>query len=469
MTEDTVLAPAARPALPRPTALSASGLKRAASRVVFGVLLLYFALQAVQSWQTIVQFKLQQASDVTLDEQYDDYVAFYAAGRSIAEGHGGELYDLPSIASREEEALGRPPGGSLDDGVLPYFNPPFYAAFLAPLSLLPLSAFGLVLFALTCALIIAGGLMMTRLLRLTLWQRAIFWAWYLSLGSVTFIGLQSQTSVWPLLGWSGFLVLQTARRPLGAGAALALALVKPQLVALQVLSMAVQKPSRLLTFGAVAAGLVLVSLAVAGPSIVIKYPSLLLESSSWDRENGIIQANMYGWNGFFIRLVGGHTALHAAATWSTVAATLLITVWACRSEGRHDRPMYLLVAGIVICASLLASVHLYRQDLVMLALATVCGAAHSLRTMGSWSWWPLIGALLWLSQYYGPRLLFEQGINVQTPMIVVILVGLSWTLARERRLDTVIGISSPGTVDATPPRTRSGGRDDGGMKLRLER
>jgi hypothetical protein len=162
---------------------------------------------------------------------------------------------------------------------------------------------------------------------------------------------------------------------------------------------------------------------------------------------------MYGWNGFFVRLVGGHTTLYAAATWSAVAVTLLIAVWACRSEGRHDRPMYLLVAGIVICASLLASVHLYRQDLVMLALATVCGAAYIFRTTGSWSWWPLMGALLWLSQFYGPRLLFDEGINVQTPMIVVILGGLGWTLARERRRNTIIAASSPGAVDVTAPRT----------------
>jgi hypothetical protein len=409
----------------------------AAARVVLVrslllLLLAYLCLQVGKQWISIIDVKLQQASGSSSEQRYDDYVAFYAAARLVTEGEGSSIYNLPSIASREEEALGRPAGGSLEDGVLPYFNPPFFAGLLAPLTLLSVEEFVLALFGVVCVLIVASGIAMTRLLELRRWELPFFWAWFLSLGSVTFIGLQSQTSVWPLLGWSLYLLLRTRGRETPAGLSLGLALVKPQLIILLVASLAAARRWILLrAFSAVAILAAVLSVAVSGPEVIYRYPGLLLESASWDRENGIIQANMYGWNGFFAR-VFGDSVLHQAGTLVAIGVTLLVAVWACRSPITENRSRYLLVAGALICCSLLISVHLYRQDLSLLALAVACGAAYSRRTTGSWGFWPLLGVALWVVQFYGPRIMFNHGVNIQTPMIALVLASLVFALNRNR-------------------------------------
>ncbi|HEX5369575.1 MAG TPA: hypothetical protein VFY10_09200, partial [Dehalococcoidia bacterium] len=82
--------------------------------------------------------------------------------------------------------------------------------------------------------------------------------------------------------------------------------------------------------------------------------------------------------------------------------------------------------GLTACCSLLVSVHVYRQDLVLLALAVVCGVVQAKQSGGSLRVWYGVAALVWLAQYLGPDLLLHHGVNVQTPALVLVTIALAW-------------------------------------------
>jgi hypothetical protein len=141
---------------------------------------------------------------------------------------------------------------------------------------------------------------------------------------------------------------------------------------------------------------------------------------------------MYGWSGFYARTFGERGPLHTLLTYGSIAITLVITFVALKRV-KLDRAHDVLPAtGLIITASLLISLHLYRQDLSLLALVVALGAMHSKRLTGSWGIWPMLAAGLWFVQHYGPRLLFEHDINVQTPAIVILMLasGISLQMSR---------------------------------------
>lgn len=65
---------------------------------------------------------------------HDDFLAFFAAGRLVLEGHPAGLY-LPSAITAIERTIIPGPVGA--NGYMPFLNPPFAAVVLAPLALLP--------------------------------------------------------------------------------------------------------------------------------------------------------------------------------------------------------------------------------------------------------------------------------------------------------------------------------------------
>ena len=159
---------------------------------------------------------------------HQDFPALYAAGKMVASGSGALLYDTGALADAEIAAAGHPVGGT---GVLAYFNPPFFAAFMAPLTALPLdrayqawTLLSLLLLAFDCWLLwrIADGLPRR-------WRIAVVAA-FLTLYPVGY-GLElGQFSLVLVTSWAGAYLLLRAERDALAGAALAPLLIKPELL-----------------------------------------------------------------------------------------------------------------------------------------------------------------------------------------------------------------------------------------------
>lgn len=384
----------------------------------FGLVLLvaFMAWQGVRFADRLIVEQSDRLDGVTEQTALEDYVVFYTAGRMVLDGEASHLYDLGIFGAKEQELLGRPVG---IDGTLAYFNPPFVAAALAAPALLDVGPFSLAFLIFSIVLVLIVMHWLSRILQLGGWKLVVFWIGVLSLKGTFWLLIQGQLSMLLLLGWTGFAFFHMREQPRMSGLFLALTLVKPQMV-LPFLLVLVWKRQweTLRSFSVVAGGLVAISIAVSGPSVLIDYPVYLLDSTGFDGK-GILTGNMYGLNGLVARITGDQTP--SMLTMSLVYIPLIGVIahawWRAGDEAlRADFPA---LFAMTLLASMLLNPHLYLQDLTLLVVITAFSVAH-LRTRGQgMGIWPVLAVLMWLFQFYTHRLAEELNLNLLTPLMLV--------------------------------------------------
>ncbi len=335
-----------------------------------------------------------------------DFPALYAAARLVAEGAGAGVYDTRTIAAAELAAAGRPVGGT---GVLAYFNPPFFAFILSPLSALSLTdayrvwtllSVGLVAVDAWLIWLIADGMRRS--------SRAALVLAFLTLFPLTY-GLQvGQFSPILVTSWAAAFLLLRRGRPRSAGIALAPLLIKPELL-LPVSAYLLWKRqwgvfSTLVPAAAVA---VAVSLWVIGPGNALSYPAYLLHSTTWTAD-GVATNVMLGWNG--IIAMRWDPALIPTARLAVAAlgiVTLAGVAVACRGplDLRSDR--FAVQWALLTVATLLVDPHLYLQDTIILApaaaalLAVAPAAARGRVAVALLAGWALLGLGVFPNEHLG--------------------------------------------------------------------
>jgi len=345
----------------------------AAPYVLVAVLALLGAVRWTQAIDHVADTWHGHAQD-----RREDVVAYYAAGKLVADGLAGKLYQPEAVAAVEQEVLGRPAGRY---GGLVFLNPPFVAGLFQPLTRLPYNEAQAVWFALNAIALFAAILaLLPELRRLPRMWAAVFVLAALASFPVFWSFLYGQSSSFILLSWALFYRLTKDRRDLPAGLALAATLIKPHLAIAPIACLLATSRWRvLLAFGAAAALLVAASVALVGPSTTfLDYPTFLLGSLRWQREYGVDRAHMYGWASFFPSVL--HVSRGAALALAGVAsaATLLAAVWVSRLY-RHDGARPLLALAI---ASILISPHMHAQDLQLLLLPVLVASRRDLMTVG---------------------------------------------------------------------------------------
>jgi hypothetical protein len=356
-----------------------------------------------------------------------DYVVLYSAGSMLLDGRGADLYDLAAIGAAESEASGTPVGG---EDVLPYFNPPFVAAFFAPLTLLPLSAFALVLGLLNLSLLFTAGRWLLRQLpEMPGQQRWLLWLAAATGFSVVGVLWHQQFSALILVSWLGFVSFQVRGKEGLSGACLALALVKPQFVLLPLAFLIFHRRWKTLgAFSAIAAALVVVSVAVSGPAVLVDYPRYLLDSTQWT-ENGIFGDNMLGWQGLLVDLTGENPparALFLALSLPTVA----LAAWTWRGSWQEQMQRLPLVMGVALIATLLITPHLYIHDMLLGSLAISFAAVDSIRRTGSPGPWVAVVVTFWVAQL--PRsFFFDTSLPILATFSACLFLALVWNLRRD--------------------------------------
>jgi hypothetical protein len=299
-----------------------------------------------------------------------DFPAFYAAGRLVADGRGHLLYDVAAIRSVEVEAAGGPVGGS---GVLPFFNPAFFAVPFAPLSSLNL------LHAYQTWTIVCVGLLPIDIGLLWLLARPMprRWRWACAAAFVTAVpvsyGFQhGQFSLILVTAWcSGFLLLR-ARRDCLAGLAFAPLLIKPELlVPLGAYLLWKRRPAVFVTLVPLAAMALAGSIGVTGVSAAAAYPRFLLESTGWEGQ-GVTSAVMFGWSGVVAPLLQEPAALPPRAV---VAVLMLLSLGllgpVLRGDVSGGARSFAAHFALLTIATVLFDPHIYLQDTVLLALPAV--------------------------------------------------------------------------------------------------
>ncbi len=274
-----------------------------------------------------------------------DFLNLYTGASLAREGRFADLHNRQAQLERERELVPSTPM------LIPFVRPHFYAAFLAPLSLLGYDT------ALHAWLVLQVLLLMA------------CWAWgYRTFGPdalifgplylPTALGIaHGQDGVFMLLAVIGSYHFAQREQPLKSGATLALGLMKFHLLLLAPVAMLIEKRWKMLQgFCAVATAEVLASLALGGTQAVSQYASLLrakdLERLSPSPE---LMINLYS-----IGINFGIDSIFLAAGLALAAVVLLVM-------GVRRAPLWRFFTVWTV-GSLLIAPHVFGYDAALLLL-----------------------------------------------------------------------------------------------------
>ncbi len=306
---------------------------------------------------------------------HHDFLAFFAAGRLVLEGRPNDLYDAGALTAIQRTVIPAPVGAN---GYMPFINPPFAAVAFAPIAALPAQLARSTWAVLSLAMLALAGLWIGRPLPTA--QR-IASALLVTLSFPAYHSLaEGQWSAAMLLG--GLAALWAARRGSWRAAGLALATwwLKPQLVILPLVALALDRRWTAVAWtilGGVA--LVVVSLPFVGVGIYVQYVGYLV-AVGLSHFNGagavarsVWEGNLATTEGLNGLLVGyfGQTAVTAVdALWGALAVGLvvlwLVAAWFERPGFETPPGRRMLAAGIGIV--LLVNPNLFIQDTVLVFL-----------------------------------------------------------------------------------------------------
>lgn len=311
-----------------------------------------------------------------------DFIAFFAAARMMASGAGSHVYELQAVAAAEQVAAGHAVGGT---GILPYFNPPFFAWLLRPVAGLSLqgayrvwSIFSLAWLAIDAWLLWRIAAPLSRE-----WRRIVIIA-YLALLPVTFGLRQGQFSLILEGSWSAAYLLLRNRRPGFAGVALSPMLIKPELLVPAALFLMWKREWRVLgTLSACGMVAIAASIAIVGLPSAIGYPDYLLDSTTWSNY-GNTPVLMFGWNGILAVSTPMGSATRQLAATALGVATLAVTAFLWRAssvgKGRSFAERWLALS----LASMLIDQHFYFQDTIILVPGVVAVLASAREQDRKW-------------------------------------------------------------------------------------
>jgi Glycosyltransferase family 87 len=294
-----------------------------------------------------------------------DLVAHVAGGHLLVSGQGAVLYDLAAQRAVETGITGDPSFLDL------YLSPPFVAALYAPLSLLRYPVAAALWTVLSLALVAVSLWLLRECVpgvsprdyRMLLLVVGASYPVFSLLGS-------GQDSGVSLLIWTAGVRLSLARRDGWAGAVFGLGAFKPQLFFLTPLVfVALGRPRALRWFLVVVAGLVVASLAVAGPGSLSAWAAILLSPAYLDGVRGgqgWQMQNLASFVGEVLPARARPLAVGAglAASAAVIGATLLRRRATGGAAPVDEKTLW--TRGCL--ATLLASPHLFGYDLVLLSL-----------------------------------------------------------------------------------------------------
>lgn len=313
--------------------------------------------------------KLPDAGDVTV---------FYTAARLVISDQRQGLYDPEVLVPEVRITQGWAPHDVFaGDGTWSrYYNPPFFALLLTPLTLVGVRTAYLIVIGINVAALLAMGFVIGRILRWRQPATALVWLGLFSFEPLYFAFRHAQPSI-VLAILLGASFLQFEQRRIGTAAVLvALMGVKPQWLALPTAVFAARDYRILLPLAAALMAIILAPFAIVGPDAFADYVKLLLGRGSGDLTDPAFSSATLSWSGFFRAVTGSPQPV----LWGLLAAVTL-GAFALVCLGREPR----LVMAAAIFTTVLVIPHSHPQDWVVLATAAALVFSRPMTT------WVLLG------------------------------------------------------------------------------
>jgi hypothetical protein len=302
---------------------------------------------------------------------WPDFSIFYTAAKILAQGQGADLYN-DSLQESVQRSFS--PAVAARGSILPFNHPPFEALVFWPFAHFSFYT------AYRLWLVINLGLLATAMLvlrrSLPVLGKAPVWLWLLAgLGfpPVAIALLQGQDSIWLLLCYCVAFAMYRRGADYGAGFWLGLGLCKFHMILFFMFGPLIQKRWRVIVgFGATAIGLVVVSVAALGRSVVMEYPRY-----AWWTDH----VRKFRWNFMHSNtpnLRGMILSFLPPRLWPTgeilvviasVAVLIAASYFWWRGEDSDQGRELAFAAGVV--ATVLVSYHTWVQDLSLLFLPVV--------------------------------------------------------------------------------------------------
>jgi hypothetical protein len=349
-----------------------------------------------------------------------DYISFYTAGRIARSGAYRQLYDLKLQYAIQSPIIGP---NFVPGGVMVSVHPPFLAPLLGLISFDDYRAAYITWCVVLVAVLALCGWVVARFLgergfdrRASLLGAAgalLFYPVFISL-------LKGQDSAFVLLGALVWMWALLARRERLAGAALALALLKPQIGLALALPLLASRNRSAWWFCGTSAALGLYSLLMVGWGGVLDLVGLMrLSSDGWGY--GINQQAMYNFLGLLVRGAPGMgSATLSALKWALYVLTIALLCWLW--WGRREA-LTIEHIGVAVVLCVFSSPHLHLHDLSLLllpALGVIVRLAQSGRRAAALALLPVVSLVLFANDLVSGPLHYVAG--------YVLMLGLGMAL-----------------------------------------
>lgn len=304
---------------------------------------------------------------------HSDFVSYYAAGKMLGSGQGGQLFDEAAQFETQSQfsafvrARQQP---------FPYIHPPFEALLFEPLSYLSYLAAFKVWLAINLLLLGVIGYSLRHEIRVLQWVPWASWV-ILPFAIFPFIFLFAQGQDDVLVLCLLVLCFLAIRRQslFKAGIWLGLASFRPQFALPLLLIFTVSGAWRVTAgFFLSGVGLLLISAGVFGWRELARYPNHLFYSEQISNPHGVLLRAMPNLHGLLSGLFPNGMATATLVVSSVVVVSLAVWWW--RRCWRSDLE---LAFSLAIVATLLVSYHSFPHDLTLLVLPLLLQANWILR------------------------------------------------------------------------------------------
>ena len=300
-----------------------------------------------------------------------DFSCFYRAGRMVLAGDGTRVYDLN--AERLYDA--RLKTSFVDSGghsfSLPFVFAPFVLVVFAPLSLLPYRQSELLWYGMNVGILLTFPFLIRNRLRWN--QRTLIIALVAPAFFVPVILalMQGQPAILLLATFALTFANLAAGTELRAGAWLALATFKPQLVIPLLLALIVMRKWKTLSgFAAAALLLFAISIGMVGWRATFAYPRAVIEFSRLSGSiGGEHPGNMPNLRGFLTVSLPSQSSSVVRSQIALVATAALLLAMLFRL--RRSRQFSPVSYSLVLTITLLVSYHAYLHDFALLVLPCI--------------------------------------------------------------------------------------------------